>query len=94
MTKDMAEFWGLDLEGGIIINEIIKGSPADESGLQVSDIIYEINGESVDVNRDENLTVFQRKIAEMGPGSSVEFSILRPNGSVINSAWKRSMLKS
>jgi S1-C subfamily serine protease len=40
----------------------------------------EINGQPVEVNREERLALFQRRIAEMGPGTSVEFSVYRPNG--------------
>jgi S1-C subfamily serine protease len=77
MTKEMAEFWGLDISGGIIVNEILKNSPAEKSGLAVGDIIFEVNGEPVTVDREENLSIFQRRIAELGPRASVEFSILR-----------------
>jgi len=78
LTEDMAEFWGIEVSGGIIVNEIIEGSPAAESGLEVADIIFEINGEQVEINREESLPVFRRKIAELGPGANVEFAILRP----------------
>ena len=54
--------------------------PADasESGLQVGDIIYQVDGLPIEIDRDENLLVFQRMIAEMGPGANVEFSVFRP----------------
>jgi serine protease Do len=78
LTSEMAEFWALSVPGGIIVNEIINGSPAEESGLQVGDIIYQVDGLPVEIDRDENLLVFQRMIAEMGPGADVEFSVFRP----------------
>jgi len=84
LTGDMAEYWGLDVAGGIIINEIIKNSPAETAGLRVGDVIYEVNGKSVSVDREENLPVFQREIAEMLPGESVELAALRPGESSPN----------
>ena len=78
MTKDIADYWSLDTDGGIIVNEVMRGSPADLAGLVVGDVIFEVNGEPVGVDRDENLPVFQRKIAEIGPGSSVELTVARP----------------
>ncbi len=78
LTSEMAEFWALSVPGGIIVNEIINGSPAEESGLQVGDIIYQVDGLPIEIDRDENLLVFQRMIAEMGPGANVEFSVFRP----------------
>jgi serine protease Do len=80
LTSDMAEYWNLEIEGGIIINEIIKNSPAETAQLQVGDIIFELNGELVEVDREENLSIFQRRISEMSPGEAIELSVLRPKG--------------
>jgi len=85
LTKDIAEFLELDVEGGIIVNDVVGGSPAEKAGLATGDVIYEIDGMPVEVNREERLPIFQRAIAEMGPGTSVEFSVLRPGESVTDS---------
>ena len=77
LTEDIAEFWQLDLAGGIIVNEIIRNSPADKSGLKVGDIIYEVNGQPVEVDREEKIAVFQRLIANLGPEAAVELEIMR-----------------
>ena len=78
LTKDIAEFLDIDAEGGIIVNDVVGGSPAEKAGLTIGDVIYEIDGLPVKVNREERLPIFQRAIAEMGPGTSVAFSVLRP----------------
>ncbi len=78
LTPDIAEFLNVDAPGGIIINDVVPESPAAECGLQIGDIIYEINSQPVDVDREEELAVFQRKISDMGAGTSVEFSVYRP----------------
>ncbi|KAA3637604.1 MAG: PDZ domain-containing protein [Calditrichaeota bacterium] len=85
LTKEMAEFWRLDLEGGIIVNDIVNNSPAFKSGLQVGDILYKVNDQPVTVSKEEEISIFQRKIAEMGPGASVEFSVIRNNEELIDS---------
>ncbi|MBU8934722.1 MAG: PDZ domain-containing protein [candidate division Zixibacteria bacterium] len=79
LTKDIGEYWGLDLPGGIIVNEIISGSPADKSSLEVGDIISEVNGQQVDVDKEEKLPVFQRLMSELGPGVAVEMTVIRRN---------------
>ena len=79
LTQDIAEFWQLDLAGGIIVNEIIRNSPADKSGLEVGDIIYEVNGQPVEVDREEKIAVFQRMIANFGPEAAIELEVLRLN---------------
>ena len=84
LTSDIAEFWGLDATGGIIVNEIVTESPAALAGLKVGDIVLELNDEPIDVDRDENLAVFQRNIAEMGPGASLELTVARPAGKEVS----------
>ncbi|MFQ5499968.1 MAG: PDZ domain-containing protein [Candidatus Zixiibacteriota bacterium] len=77
LTDDMAEFWRLDLQGGIIVNEVIRNSPADKAQLRVGDIIYSVNGQGVEVDDDNKIPIFQRKVAELGPNAPVEIGVLR-----------------
>ncbi len=81
LTKDIAEFWGLDIPGGIIVNEIVKGSPAEKGGLQVGDIVAKVNGQELTIDKEEKLPVFQRMISEMGPHTPVELFVIRLNDS-------------
>lgn len=78
LTPDIGEFLHVRQTGGIIVNDVVKESPAEKSGLKVGDIIYEINGDVVDVDREEEVPIFQRRIAEMPSGTQVEFSVFRP----------------
>lgn len=78
LTPEMASFWGLDIKAGIIVNDIVNNSPAQEGGLEVGDIIYEVNGLPVEVDKDEKISIFQRRISELGPDAQVEFSVYRP----------------
>ena len=79
LTEDIAEFLGVDVPGGIIVNEVVPQSPAEEAGLQVGDVIYAINDEQVEVDREEELPVFQRRVSNMGSDAKAEFSVLRPS---------------
>ncbi len=86
LTTEMAEFWNLDVTGGIIINDVAKNSPASKAGLATGDIIFEVNGQTVEVNKEEKVPIFQRKIAEMGPSAAVEFSILKRTDSKVDTS--------
>lgn len=86
LTKDIAQFWSLSLSGGIIVNEVIKNSPADKGGVKIGDIIYEVNGQTVDVDREEKVAVFQRMIASLGPGSEVELGVMHTQNEKPDSA--------
>ena len=77
LTTDIAEFWNLDVEGGIIVNDIVNNSPADKAGLIIGDIIFEVNGQQIEVDKEEKLPVFQRMISEMGPDAAVELTVIR-----------------
>ncbi|UCE24255.1 MAG: PDZ domain-containing protein [Candidatus Zixiibacteriota bacterium] len=77
LTEDISEFWDLDAAGGIIVNDVVKNSPAAQAGLEIGDIIYQVNGQPVEVDKEEKIPVFQRFISELGPGTPVEFSVIR-----------------
>jgi serine protease Do len=77
LTTEMAHFWKIDAPGGIIVNDIVNNSPAYQGGLKVGDIVIGLNGSPIPVDKEESLPVFQRRIAEMGPGSKVDLLVLR-----------------
>ncbi len=77
LTPDIADFWRMKTGGGIIINEVVKDSPADSAGLKTGDIIVKLNSKPVEVDKEENIPVFQRQISDLGADASVNFEILR-----------------
>ncbi len=77
LTPDIAEFWGIQAGGGIIVNEVVNGSPADSAGFKTGDIIVTLNNEEIMVDKEENIPIFQREISEMGANAIVNFGILR-----------------
>lgn len=52
MTPDMAKHFGLPEKSGVIITRIREGSPADDAGLKVQDIILQINRVKVSAIRE------------------------------------------
>ena len=48
VTPDIAEAYGVDETQGALVSQILNGSAAEEAGLEVGDIIVEVNGEAVD----------------------------------------------
>ncbi len=77
LSRDIAEFWGIATTGGIIISEVVKDSPADTAALETGDIIIKLNDEDIPVDREENLSVFQRRVADLGAEAAANFTILR-----------------
>ena len=70
VTPDISEAIGV--KEGIIIAQVLSGSPADRAGLKVGDIIVEVNGRKIDRVRDLQLTIMRTK-----PGTKVELTIVR-----------------
>lgn len=68
----------LDLETtrGVLVNEVIKNSPAEKAGIQHGDIVLEFNGKPV-----ESTTHLMFTVAETPVGTSAKIKILR-NGKV------------
>lgn len=79
LDESMAQGLGLkDASEGILVSGVMKGSPAEKSGLQKYDVILKLNGQKVD---DSNQ--FRNKVALTAPGQSVKLEILR-NGKKIS----------
>jgi serine protease Do len=77
LTSDIADYWKIKTSGGIIINEVAKDSPADSAGLKTGDIICSLNGSALDINKEENIPLFQKQISDMGAGTPINLGILR-----------------
>ncbi|MBD3403352.1 PDZ domain-containing protein [candidate division GN15 bacterium] len=92
LTSDIQEFFGLEADGGIIVNEVMSDSPADKAGLKVGDLIVQVNGQPIEVDTEEKLPVFQRMIAEMGPDAPVEFTIVRPGEEAVDTTTVTAVL--
>lgn len=57
---------------GILVTGVTNGSPADKAGLQVNDIMMEIDGKPV-----TNLEEFDRQRSAMAPGQKISLRVWR-----------------
>ena len=58
--------------GGLVVSRVERGSPANEAGMRVGDIIYRVNGQAVNTAEDA-----QRSIFGAGVGDQVRLSYER-----------------
>jgi len=77
LTDDLAEYWGLMQEGGIVIGTIIPGSPAAAAGLQMGDVITRFNGITVRAKQDREVLAFTKMVHDAGAGNTVPITVLR-----------------
>jgi len=39
LTRDLADYFGIDTYKGVLVSDVLKGSPAEKAGLEARDII-------------------------------------------------------
>lgn len=62
-TETLTKFLGNPLPGGCYVIETVKGSPLEKAGIMRGDMIYEINGHSVDMYGDMSVPWSEDKIS-------------------------------
>ncbi len=72
MTPDMAKAFGVTNEGGILVAQVMKDSPAYRAGLKRGDVILELNGKPV-----KDVASFRNTVALSPPGTEVSLTVLR-----------------
>ena len=77
LTDDLAEYWGLPREGGVVISTIVARSPAEAAGLQRGDVITSFNGAPVRVRHDHEVIGFTQRVRKTPHGEPIPVTILR-----------------
>jgi len=72
VTEELAHSFGLKEARGALVNDVMKGGPADKAGIRQGDIITALNG--ADVKDPAHL---QRMVAEAGVGKAAGITIFR-----------------
>ena len=52
LTEDLAEYWDLPNEGGIVVATVLAGSSAQAGGILAGDVIVDFNGVPVSTTKD------------------------------------------
>jgi S1-C subfamily serine protease len=66
---------GIQETGGVIVTEVVRGSPAYEAGIQRHDLIIRVGGEAVGMVNSMNH--LRRSITKTPPGSKLSIEVLR-----------------
>ena len=72
VTEELALSFGLKQSRGALVNNIIKGSPADRAGILQGDVIIALNGSEV-----KDPSHLQRLVGEAGIGKAVRVTVFR-----------------
>jgi Do/DeqQ family serine protease len=72
LTKDLAEGFGLDRPGGVIVSKVFPGGPADRAGIRSGDIVLSIEGQPV-----RDIDTLRFRVATKELGSKVKTTLWR-----------------
>ena len=78
IDERIANYLDLPVARGVIITEIVKGSPADKMGLVRYDIVKEVNGQKVEKAND-----MQAVVQKMAPGDSISITVFRKEKNIV-----------
>ncbi len=77
LNEDLAEYWQVPGPGGVIIGAVLDGSPAENAGLQVGDIILSVGDEPVEVREQRDLSRFREMVQRAGAGEEIPLFVYR-----------------
>jgi serine protease Do len=75
--QNFEDYYRLDINRGVLINNVERFSPAQKAGLATQDILLELNGQPTNVRFPEELAALRKRIADLPVGSEVRLSVKR-----------------
>jgi serine protease Do len=72
LTPEISEALDLGSRKGVLVAEVIKGSPADEAGIRQRDVIVSITGKPV-----SDPAALQFLVSEIAPGTKTRVTLIR-----------------
>jgi serine protease Do len=79
LDPDVAKFLRLDNQSGVVVSEVLEGSPAEKAGMKARDIILATDGVPLPRLKPSRVVVgyFEREVARRLPGQTVGITVLR-----------------
>jgi serine protease DegQ len=74
MTDEVAKALALESVDGVVIRSLVRDGPAARAGIQVRDVVVEINGKPT-----RDTPALLARIAELPPGTSTKVKLVRDN---------------
>jgi len=72
LTPELAQYYGLKDQKGVLVTQVFPGDPADKAGIKTKDVIVAVDGKPVGTGRE-----LSSAVAEMAVGKEVPVKILR-----------------
>lgn len=86
LTDELATHMGLPVSQGILLGYVYRNSPAEAAGLEVGDVLVELDGEPVGVHREEDIGTFAENVLRAGVGANLELGYIRDGAAATTTA--------
>jgi len=70
-------FYNIDVNRGVLVESVERGSPGAAAGVQAQDILLELNGQPTNARFPEELAPLRKRIADLPVGTPVTLRVLR-----------------
>jgi serine protease Do len=64
LTEELADYYGLKNQKGVLVTQVFKGDPAEKAGIQPNDIITAVDGKKVETGRELSRIVADTPVGE------------------------------
>ncbi len=75
--QDLESFYNIDINKGVLINNVERNSPAMKAGVKTQDILLEINDQPINVRFPEEVAPARKKIADLPIASDAKLLLKR-----------------
>ncbi len=77
LDRELADYLAIPDATGVLVTSVAEGSPAARAGIRVGDVVTGFDGFRLEAEKDEDLGVFQRRVASVKPGQEATLELLR-----------------
>jgi serine protease Do len=77
LPRELARYWGEPDVHGVVVGSVARGSPAENAGIAVGDVLVRLDGEALRAEKEEDLGQFQRLVAQKSVGKEVAIELVR-----------------
>jgi serine protease Do len=79
VDPDVGKFLKLDNQSGVVVSEVLEGSPAEKAGMKARDVILAVDGAPLPRLKPDRVVVafLEREVARRTPGQTMAITVLR-----------------
>jgi len=84
LDPDVAKFLKLENQSGVVVSEVLDGSPAEKAGMKARDILLAIDGAPLPRLKPDRVVVgyLEREVSRRNPGQTMKLTVLRGDARV------------